>query len=137
MARRPGNLYTLGDLLPAIGNKKLKPVLRAERLLLKPDGGEPAYESKPLAGIIEGLSKIMQARNVFGCHFNALSFQMLESDAIPFGEKVLELAELIVDEEAGWPAKKQKAHTGRRPGRRVVCTPWRNRTNQCQNVPRS
>jgi hypothetical protein len=49
------------------------------------------------------LLKIAQARNVIGCHFNAIAFDLLDSDAIKFGTEVLALVDAIVDPEAGWP----------------------------------
>lgn len=53
--------------------------------------------------MLDELIRIAQARNVFGCHFNALSFDLLDSDALGFGQKVLELIETIADPDAGWP----------------------------------
>ncbi len=40
---------------------------------------------------------------MFGCHFNRLSSDLLESDALSFGQNVLELMETLTDPEAGWP----------------------------------
>jgi len=42
-------------------------------------------------------------RNVFGCHFNDLSFDLLDTDAIGFGKGVLELIDTLADPDAGWP----------------------------------
>jgi hypothetical protein len=56
-----------------------------------------------LAPILGELIRIAQARNVFGCHFNALSFALLDSDALGFGQKVLELIGALADPDAGWP----------------------------------
>ncbi|NJL58236.1 hypothetical protein HC928_26320 [bacterium] len=100
--RRTDNRYTLGDLLPAL-DKKLKKALRVEVFEGKDDNGNSIYRSQPLEEIIERLNKIAQARNVFGAHFNRLSFELLESDAIQFGQAVLELTELLIDPEKGWP----------------------------------
>ena len=38
-----------------------------------------------------------------GCHFNQLSFELLDSDAINFGTEVLALADALIDHEVGWP----------------------------------
>lgn len=93
--------YTLGELLSAI-NKKLRPVLRVEHLIT--DGaGERSYQSFPLEQHFKDLDGIARIRNIFGCHFNQLSFELLDSDALQFGKKVYELAELLMDEEHGWP----------------------------------
>lgn len=94
--------YTLGELLPAI-DKKLKKALRVEAAVVSPDGDITGYNSTDLAPYFDELSRIMQARNIFGCHFNALSFELLEDDAIAFGQQVYDLAEALIDREAGWP----------------------------------
>ena len=99
--RRPGGLYTLGDLLPSV-DKKLRNALQVEVLLIDAPGAS-SYQTKSLTAILDELIRIAQARNVFGCHFNALSFELLDSDALGFGLKVLELIETLADPDAGWP----------------------------------
>jgi hypothetical protein len=99
--RRPGGLYTLGDLLPSI-DKKLRNSLQVE-VLVKDAAGITSYRPTSLAPILDELIRIAQARNVFGCHFNALSFELLDSDALGFGQKVLELIDALADPDAGWP----------------------------------
>ena len=99
--RRPGGPYTLGDLLPSIA-KKLRNVLQVE-VLVRDASGALSYQTKSLTPILDELIRIAQARNVFGCHFNALSFELLDSDAIGFGQTVLELIETLADPDAGWP----------------------------------
>ena len=99
--RRPGGLYTLGDLLPAI-DKKLRNALQVE-VLFKDAAGVSCYQTKNLTPVLDELIRIAQARNVFGCHFNALSFELLDSDALGFGQKVLELIENLADPDVGWP----------------------------------
>ena len=99
--RRPGGLYTLGDLLPAI-DKKLRNALTVE-VGVKDAAGAISYTTVKLTPILEELIRIAQARNVFGCHFNTLSFELLESDAIGFGQKVLQLSEAVTCPKAGWP----------------------------------
>ena len=100
--RRPGGLYTLGDLLPSI-DKKLRNALQVEVLTGKDASGVFIYQTNSLTPILNELIRIAQARNVFGCHFNALSFELLDSDALGFGQRVLELIENLADAEAGWP----------------------------------
>ncbi len=99
--RRVGGLYTLGDLLPAI-DKKLRNALQVE-ILEKNATGAATYRTASLTPLLEELIRIAQARNVFGCHFNALSFELLDSDAIQFGQTVLTLIETLACPEAGWP----------------------------------
>jgi len=97
--RRAGGVFTLGDLLPAI-NIKLRQALIVEVL---DTTGTPSYKSVSLAPMLEELTRIAQVRNVFGAHFNEISFDLLESDAIGFGQTVVDLFETLVDEVAGWP----------------------------------
>lgn len=99
--RRAGNLYTLGDLLPAI-NKKLRAALVVE-VMVTDSSGAVSYQAKSLTAILEELTRVAQARNVFGCHFSSIAFELLDSDAIGFGAKVLELMDALADPEAGWP----------------------------------
>lgn len=100
--RRPNGLYTLGDLLPAL-DKKLRQSLKIEVLTGKDASGAPTYQIISLTPMLNELMRIAQARNIFGCHFNTLSFELLESDAIGFGQQVLQLMELLTDSDTGWP----------------------------------
>jgi hypothetical protein len=100
--RRHGGLFTLGDLLPAV-DKKLRQALRIEVLTGKDASGEPTYKTVSLTPLLDELTRIAQARNVFGCHFNELSFDMLDADALNFGKQVLDLMDVLTDDEAGWP----------------------------------
>lgn len=99
--RRPNGLYTLGDLLPSV-DKKLRNALQVEVLSVD-SAGVSSYQARSLTPILDELIRIAQVRNVFGCHFNALSFELLDSDALGFGLKVLELIETLADPDAGWP----------------------------------
>lgn len=99
--RRTGAL-TIGDLLGAINNK-LREALRVDiRLEIGPDGAS-TYKAVPLGPLLDNLGKIAQSRNLFGCHFNELSFHLPDADALGFGTAALALAEALVDLEDGWP----------------------------------
>jgi hypothetical protein len=100
--RRPGGLHTLGDLLPAI-DKKLRAALRMEVFKSKDASNAYTYNTVSLRPILDELTRIAQARNVFGAHFNELSFDLLDADALAFGRQVLELMKALTDDEAGWP----------------------------------
>lgn len=100
--RRAGGLYTLGDLLPSISSK-LRKALMVEVLSGQNEDGSPNFTTVSLTPIIDELIRIAQARNVFGCHFNTLSFDLLEADALGFGQKVLELMDALSCKNAGWP----------------------------------
>jgi energy-coupling factor transporter ATP-binding protein EcfA2 len=104
--RRSYGRYTLGDLLPNIKKRTLRKALRVEVLTKSGEAG-PEYEIHPLGEILDELERIAQARNVFGAHFNELSFELLDSEAIEFSTKVLELSKLLTDEENGWPRNRK------------------------------
>ena len=79
--------------------------MKAERLLIV-DGVRTPF-SKMGADLArlgaDELGRIAQVRNVMGCHFNELSFDLLDSDGVDFGAKVLELMDALVEPDGGWP----------------------------------
>ncbi len=94
--------YSLGELLQAI-DKKLRPVLRVEVHDGLSPTGEVQYRDVRLGPMLDGLTQIAQTRNVMGCHFNAISFELIDADALAFGRHVLDLVDALVDSEYGWP----------------------------------
>ena len=101
--RRHGAAYTLGDLLPAIG-KKLREALKVEiRDGITDVNASPSsvIELKP---IFDELTRIAQARNAFGAHFKAITFELLDADAVGFAKQVLLLVDAITHPEGGWPS---------------------------------
>lgn len=100
--RKQTGLYTLGELLPAI-DSKLRQALRVDVMIRTDSRGEVAYNTVNLAAWLDELTRIAQARNIFGCHFNQLSFDLLDADALGFGSQVLKLMDALTDGEAGWP----------------------------------
>lgn len=80
VSRRANGLYTLGDLLPSI-NKKLRGSLQVD-IQSKDAAGNSVYTTTSLTPLVEELTRIAQVRNVFGCHFNALSFELLDDEAL-------------------------------------------------------
>lgn len=99
--RKPEPRYTLGELLPAV-RSKLRKNLRVEVQEIGIDN-MPTYRVVHLEPVLDELERIMQTRNVVGCHFNAISFDLLDTDALVFGQTVLELIKALVDPVAGWP----------------------------------
>jgi energy-coupling factor transporter ATP-binding protein EcfA2 len=110
--RRKENRYTLGDLLPAI-DKKLKAKLRVE---VADDASPPSYTSHDLGPLFTELHAISQARNLLGAHFSQLSSELLDADGERFARRVLELAELLVDTQRGWPRNDSSGSYWRSPG---------------------
>ncbi len=100
--RKLSGAYTLGELLPAI-SKKLKESLVVEVYKGDDSEGRKIYDTVKLSPLIEELTRIAQVRNVYGCHFNEISFDLLDSDAIGFSQLVYKLASVLVDSENGWP----------------------------------
>lgn len=97
--------YTLGELLDAIDGK-LRKALRVEVTVQAAGGAGATYQSVPLEPLLDELKRIAQLRNAVGAHFNELSFDLLDSDAINFGRCVHDLAETLTDSQSGWPQSK-------------------------------
>lgn len=101
--RRHGAAYTLGDLLPAISGK-LRGALTVEIRDGITDAAAAPTRTIPLRPIFDELMRIAQARNVFGAHFKAISFELLDADAVVFSKQVLQLADALTHPEDGWPS---------------------------------
>jgi chromosome segregation ATPase len=107
--------YTLGDLLPAVDGR-LRKALEVEILTGTDAQGQPLYTKRRLAPHLEALTKIMQVRNIVGCHFNDLSYDLIDADALTFGRQVLELMEALTDESVGWPKSDKSGRYWATPG---------------------
>jgi energy-coupling factor transporter ATP-binding protein EcfA2 len=100
--RRPGSAYTLGDLLPAVGGK-LRAALKVKIRDAKDESGAPISKIVELKPILDELERIAQTRNAMGAHFKAISFEMLDADALGFGKQVVLLWEALTHPVDGWP----------------------------------
>lgn len=101
--RRHGEAFTLGDLLPAIkGNLREALVVEVRDGIT--DKTAPSAKKIELKPILDELTRIAQARNVWGAHFKAVSFELLETDAIGFATNVLLLVDALTHPEHGWPS---------------------------------
>lgn len=101
--RRHGAAYTLGDLLPAVGNK-LRDALKVEIRDGVIDAAAASTSIVPLKPIFDELTRIAQARNAFGAHFKAISFELLDTDAVGFAKHVLILVDALTHPDDGWPS---------------------------------
>lgn len=101
--RRHGAAYTLGDLLPAIGSK-LRDALKVEIRDGITDAAAASTSTVALKPIFDELTRIAQARNAFGAHFKAISFELLDTDAVGFAKHVLMLVDALTHPEHGWPS---------------------------------
>jgi hypothetical protein len=101
--RRHGNAYTIGDLLPAIDNK-LRNALKVEIRDGLTDPNIAPTNVVQLKPILDELSRIAQVRNALGAHFKAISFDLLDQDAIGFAKNVVQLVDTLSHPDDGWPS---------------------------------
>lgn len=113
--RRHGAAYTLGDLLPAI-NGKLRNALKVEIRDGLADAAAAPHSTVDLKPILDELARIAQARNAFGAHFKAISFELLDTDAIGFAKHVILLVDTLVCPEHGWPSNDKSGSYWRNSG---------------------
>jgi hypothetical protein len=113
--RRQGAAYTLGDLLPAI-NSKLRDALKVDIRDGITDAKAAPTSTIPLKPILDELTRIAQARNAFGAHFKAISFELLDTDAVGFAKQVLLLVDALVHAEDGWPSNDKSGSYWRNSG---------------------
>ena len=101
--RHAGSAYVLSDLLGAV-NGKLLAALKVETLdqSTNPASIVSVIELKP---ILDEISKIAQARNVIGAHFNELSFNLYPEDGIRLAKLVEQFADALICPDYGWPNK--------------------------------
>ncbi len=100
--RRNGGAYTIGDLLPAV-SKKLRDALKVEIRDSMADPNASATSVVPLKPLLDEIERIATVRNIMGAHFNALSFDLLDQDAVNFAHLVLKLVDGLCDPTHGWP----------------------------------
>lgn len=100
--RRHGNAYVLNDLLSAV-NGKLLATLKVE--MLDPSLSGQITSSIELKPILDDITRIAQARNVIGAHFNAMAFDLYPADGIRFAKLVEQLSDALVCPDHGRPMK--------------------------------
>lgn len=102
---KPDDRLTVSDLLNGI-TKKLRAALRVE-VKFTDELGKSSYQSSSLGWILDELTTKYQSRNVFGAHFNRLSFELPEADAIHFARLVHKFATTLTDPDTGWPKNRK------------------------------
>lgn len=100
--RRHGGVYTIGDLLPPIG-KKLREALSVEIRDGITDPNAAATSVVQLKPVLDEIERIARIRNLMGAHFNAVSFDLLDKDAVAFATHVLKLVDALCHPDHGWP----------------------------------
>lgn len=115
--RKDEDRLTIGDMMSAV-SPKLRNAMRVEKLTDKESG---RYEMIPLGDIINKISKLAGARNDYGAHYKEGTFGLGDADAREFGTCVLELADLIIDREYGWPTDRSSGsyHATKKETRRL------------------
>lgn len=112
---RPGGSYTIGELLPAIDNK-LRDALRVEIRDGLTDPNATPTSVVQLKPILNELSRIAQVRNVLGAHFKAISFELLDQDALGFANHVVQLVDALSHPDDGWPSNDKSGSYWRNSG---------------------
>jgi energy-coupling factor transporter ATP-binding protein EcfA2 len=113
--RRHGAAYTLGDLLPAVGGK-LREALKVELRDGLTDAAAPSHSIVAIKPILDELARIAQARNALGAHFKAISFELLDTDAVNFANQVVQLVDALTHPEHGWPSNDKSGSYWRNNG---------------------
>jgi hypothetical protein len=102
---------TLGDLLPAVAEKRIAAALRVE--VKQADG---SYAETRIGEQLVRLRDMTLVRNVIGGHNNELADHLPLQDAIAFASAVHDLAEALICEENGWPRSKKSGSYWATPG---------------------
>ena len=97
----PRRKNTANDYLSALKEKYSKQ-LKVEKI--QSDGSYVETELQQIISDLHGLSPI---RNIVGAHFNELASHLPANDSLNFGKKVLELSELLICENEGFPNKEK------------------------------
>lgn len=95
LRRNAKNVYTLGELLDAV-LAKLAGSLRVEHFD-KTVGDVPVRTVEPAAvkSLLLELKRLSDLRNIVGAHYNPAGAEASDSDVHTFGQKTLELAQLL------------------------------------------
>jgi energy-coupling factor transporter ATP-binding protein EcfA2 len=115
LPRRAKPNYTIGDFLQAI-DKKLREALKIEIRGKLADGTQSTTASVELKVFLDELQRIAQVRNVFGAHFNEISFEMLDSDTVGFANQVVLLIDALTCPVHGWPSNDKSGSYWRNSG---------------------
>ena len=107
--------YTIGDLLPAI-KKDLREALKVEIRDGLTDPNAQPLSVVPLKPMLDELTRIFQFRNALGAHFKAISFELLDQDAITFANQVVQLVDALSHPIDGWPNNDKSGRYWRNAG---------------------
>lgn len=100
----PKRKNTANDYLDALKEKYSKQLKVEKRL----DDG--TYVEAELKQILAEIRSLFQIRNIVGAHFNELASHLTASDSLDFGKKVLELSDLLICKDEGFPVKEKQTY---------------------------
>lgn len=97
----PKRKNTANDYLDALKEKYSKQLKVEKR---QEDG---TYVETELKQLLADIRNLFQVRNIVGAHFNELASHLTASDSLEFGKKVLELSDLLICKDEGFPVKEK------------------------------
>tara|TARA_R110001599_G_scaffold56410_5_gene156067 strand:+ start:26146 stop:28434 length:2289 start_codon:yes stop_codon:yes gene_type:complete len=97
----PKRKNTANDYLDALKEKYSKQ-LKVEK---RQDDG--TYEETELRLLLADIRNLFQIRNIVGAHFNELASHLTTDDSLDFGKKVLELSDLLICKDEGFPVREK------------------------------
>ena len=100
----PKRKNTANDYLDALKGKYSK-LLKVEKRL---DDG--TYVKTELKQVLADIRSLFQIRNIVGAHFNELASHLTASDSLDFGKKVLELSDLLICKDEGFPIREKQTY---------------------------
>jgi energy-coupling factor transporter ATP-binding protein EcfA2 len=97
----PKRKNTANDYLNALKEKYSKQ-LKVEK---RQDDG--SYVETELKQLLADIRNLFQIRNIVGAHFNELASHLTAADSLDFGKKVLELSDLLICKDEGFPVREK------------------------------
>jgi hypothetical protein len=101
LPRKPGNDYTLSELLDGISSKKLIPHLKVQHVRVDNSGIITVVKEEMLKPLIDELKALKAVRNQVGAHYNADGSLVNDDDIKDFAKKTLKLANLLICPDKG------------------------------------
>jgi chromosome segregation ATPase len=97
----PKRKNTANDYLDALKEKYSK------QLIVEKRQGDGTYVETELKQLLTDIRATFQIRNIVGAHFNELASHLTTDDSLDFGKKVLELADLLICKDEGFPVSER------------------------------
>jgi ABC-type Mn2+/Zn2+ transport system ATPase subunit len=101
MPRKPGNDFTLSELLDGVSSKKLISNLKIQHIQVDAVGNKTVIKEELLKPLVDELKELKAVRNQVGAHFNFDGSLVSDDDVETFARQTLVLAELMVCPQKG------------------------------------